>query len=344
VPLTHNFDVRPLKLPNDLATITRRVKTKVEHKTGLPLSDTINVLIFLLTLGSYLFAAAGIFFAGLTLWISIRALKDANDSGNKQLSALSSATDSLQKMNKFIEDQQNILAQNLETSRQEQAELANQISVARSQLELLQAQNDREIRKAQLPEVNLLIACSTEFATGYPTRPLDWLKNPRPDTIAIRIDDGRLLTPLRGRSGEPKFRLSLYKSPVLSTAVLGCHFSLTNSGKGDLQNGYLSVIAQGPGKFLPFSEASEPRNSTFTDSDSFIDLIKNRTLFGNHQNKGTDPDVGSANCAFKLTSQTQSQRPQFAEEGLIVLSFKYGGQNYQEVSGDIPVRVIWRVP
>jgi hypothetical protein len=134
-----------------------RVKGAIEKAVGLPISDSLNLALFILTILS-LFAA----FVGV--WLAKQTLDDARQSGAEQTlalkqqikiagdsqAALSTASESLKALQQQITKQQSLIEQ--------------QTSIQSSTLKTARQELERQLDKErQRPDVRLAIFCSGQF-------------------------------------------------------------------------------------------------------------------------------------------------------------------------------------
>jgi hypothetical protein len=125
------------------STVLKRVKNWVESHSGLQFSDALNVTLFMLTAMSFLIAAAGVYYAKVTLDEARAASVTQDKITTAAQGALDKSVDRLTKLNVQLQSQQELLDQSLKAAQQEGTLLQQSVSSAKQMTSALKSIEDQ---------------------------------------------------------------------------------------------------------------------------------------------------------------------------------------------------------
>jgi|HubBroStandDraft_1064217.scaffolds.fasta_scaffold20146_1 hypothetical protein len=303
-----------------------RLKDLVEKRTGLALGDALNLSLFVLTLVSLVFAAAG-------LAIAIIAYVDAEKSGKaqetqleKSANSLTSATSTLDASKIELRAINESLDKSIGIAKRQQENLDASLKLSSAQLDALHTQNEIASRA---PRVMVAVSCAPNV--------FEAIDNEKP----------AFLRPIEASKHIPSIAVRLKDD-----SELVCLIQLVNQGKAKLTRAYLKAEAeaevdanddwafsgqQGHPQYAVFPNADEAevvkrdwRDQTY----SKIELLKEVTVFPTINTRESIESKVHPQASVWLVLKI----PSYAEH--VSMSFWYGGDDQVEVKAEADLPII----
>ena len=263
--------------------VLRLTKLFIEHRVGMGVGDVVNIALFFLTLLSLALGVLG-------TWVAIRAMQDAKSSGDEQRKTLIASRRSLEHAESDLTKLNETLNSNLKTAEDQQRLLQKASDVAREQLSILSAQNQREVRLAsRKANVNMTVSCAPAFSFPGASWMGQYELTVGPNKYVLNgktIHGGWFDRPAHGVNGD-------------FSGQVGCYISLKNLGEMSLTNAFVKLHfgiwlrgqppsnnVAGPG--LMYQITDPERNPVKGASDipyfevvdtKYVDVLQGRTVF-----------------------------------------------------------------
>jgi hypothetical protein len=275
-------DVTRQKRPTWVRAL-RLTKLFIEHRVGMGVGDALNIALFFLTLLSLALGVIG-------TWVAIKAMREAKSGGEEQQRTLVASRQSLENAENDLTKLNETLNSNLKTAKDQQQLLQKASDVAREQLSILSAQNEREAHLAsRRTNVNMTVSCAPAFNYPGATWVGQYELTVGPNKYLLngqKVHGGWFDRPAHGVNGD-------------FAGQVGCYFTLNNLGEISLTNAFIKIHVEiwlrgqppsnnvmGPG--LKYQITDPERNPVYGAGDipysevvdtQYIDVLSGRTVF-----------------------------------------------------------------